>query len=117
MAKYLFLVFTVPQAGRDAEYNSWYNDQHLDDVLRVKGFTAAQRFQVAPQFGAPDIRPYLAIYEIETDDPEAALADLAGLADSSVMQISDALNSEASMTYLATPLIERVTGVAPKAEG
>jgi hypothetical protein len=117
MTKYLFLVFTVPRAGREAEYNSWYDGQHLDDVLRVKGFTAAQRFQVAPQFGAPEIHPYLAIYEIETDDPQAALAELSGIADTNVMQISDALNSEASMTYLATPLTERMARVAPPSEG
>ena len=117
MAKYLFLVFTTPQAGQDEQYNSWYNDEHLDDVLRAKGFTAAQRFQVAPQFGAPDILPYLSIYEIEADDPQAALADLSGRAGTAVMQISDALNSEASMTYLATPLTERLARVAPPTEG
>ncbi|CAN7576853.1 hypothetical protein LJR225_004296 [Phenylobacterium sp. LjRoot225] len=108
MAKYLFLVFTTPRPGQDAAYNSWYDDQHLDDVLRAKGFVAAQRFSVAPQFGAPDILPYLAIYEIETDDPQAALDELARLADSSVIPISDSLDAMASVTYLATPLTPRV---------
>jgi hypothetical protein len=117
MTKYLFLVFTVPREGREAEYNSWYSGQHLDDVLRVKGFTAAQRFQVAPQFGAPEIHPYLAVYEIETDDPQAALAELSGVADTNAMQISDALNSEIALTYLATPLTERVARVTAKPEG
>lgn len=110
MAKYLFLVFTTPQPGQDDEYNSWYNDQHLDDVLQAKGFTAAQRFRVEPQFGAPEIRPYLAIYEIESDDPQASLGDLSGRAGTALMQITDALDSEASVTYLATPLTARVGG-------
>lgn len=108
MARHLFLVFTTPQPGQDEAYNSWYDDQHLDDVLRSKGFVAAQRFRVAAQFGAPDILPYLAIYEIESDDPQAALDELARLADASVIPISDALDSLASRTYLATPLTPRM---------
>jgi hypothetical protein len=109
MAKHLFLVFTTPRPGQDEAYNSWYNGQHLDDVLRSKGFVAAQRFSVAPQFGAPDILPYLAIYEIETDDAQSALDELARLADASVIPISESLDAMASVTYLATPLTERVT--------
>ena len=112
MAKYLFLVFTTPRAGQDEAYNGWYDDRHLDDVLRAKGFTAAQRFRVAPQFGAPEIHPYLAIYEIEADDPQVALGELAERAGTLLMPISDALNSEASLTYLATPVTERVVGSA-----
>lgn len=108
MARHLFLVFTTPKPGQEAAYNSWYDDQHLDDVLRLKGFVAAQRFRLAPQFGAPDIRPYLAIYEIESDDAQAALEELARLADASVIPISEALDAMASVTYLATPITERL---------
>jgi hypothetical protein len=110
MAKYLFLVFTKPKPGEDGAYNSWYDDQHIDDVLRSKGFVAAQRFRVAPQFGAPEILPYLAIYEIESDDAQASLDELARLADASVIPISDSLDVLSSVTYLATPLTQRVVG-------
>lgn len=109
MARHLFLVFTTPRPGQDDAYNSWYDDQHLDDVLRSKGFVAAQRFRVAPQFGAPEILPYLAIYEIEADDPQVALDELARLADASVIPISDSLDAMASVTYLASPITERRT--------
>ena len=65
MQKHLFLVFTRPSPGQEAEYNDWYDNEHLADVLKVPGVTAAQRFAVAPMFTTPGdvVHGYLAIYE------------------------------------------------------
>jgi len=38
MAKYLLLVTSNPVEGRDAEYNRWYTEEHLRDVLKLDGF-------------------------------------------------------------------------------
>src|SRR5690349_20609241 len=54
-----------------AEYNRWYDEQHLRDVMGVAGFVAARRF--AP---VDDDGPFVAIYEIEADDLHAALDGL-----------------------------------------
>jgi hypothetical protein len=48
-----------------AEYHTWYNETHLQEMLALDGYVAARRF--AP-FG--DDGPFVAIYEIETDDLE-----------------------------------------------
>jgi len=45
MAKYTFVVLTNPTSSKEAEYNEWYNKQHIPDVLNVPGFVAAQRFR------------------------------------------------------------------------
>lgn len=45
-------------------WNEWYND-HVDVLLRVPGFNAAQRFRSATTV---DDRPYLAMYHV--DGPE-----------------------------------------------
>lgn len=111
MAKFLFLVFTRPTDGQEAEFNRWYDEQHISDVLRAKGFTAAQRFRITPQMGTPEgvLPPYLAIYEIEGDDPQDSLADLISRSNTALMPISSALDTQGGVTFIATPVSERVT--------
>lgn len=63
--------FTDP--AREEEWNSWYRG-HLDVLLSVPGFLAAQRFHSAQ---TPDDRPYFAMYEVagpEVFTSEAYLA-------------------------------------------
>jgi hypothetical protein len=73
MARYNSLVISNARAGRENEFDRWYTEQHLHDVSRVPGFIAAQRFEVAQD--THDLAgPYVAIYEMDTDDPDATLA-------------------------------------------
>jgi hypothetical protein len=48
----------------EAEWNRWYHG-HLEVLMGVNGFRAAQRFRTA---ASPDERPYLALYELESAD-------------------------------------------------
>jgi hypothetical protein len=73
MAKFLFLVPSGPASPeRTAEYKQWYDDVHIPDVLKVKGVKAASRYRVAPSMGGgtPDGSQFMAIYEVEVDDPQ-----------------------------------------------
>ena len=45
MPRYNLIVLTNPVDGREDEYNDWYTNVHLDDVLKVPGVVAAQRFR------------------------------------------------------------------------
>ena len=54
-----------------AEYHAWYSDTHLREILGVAGFVSARRF--AP---VGDDGPFVAIYEIEADDLQAAVTSL-----------------------------------------
>ena len=47
MAKYKFIVFSKPVAGKEEEYNDWYQNRHLGEVVQTPGFVAAQRFSLA----------------------------------------------------------------------
>ena len=66
----IMVVLTNAVPGEDDEYNEWYTDRHLADVLALDGFVPAQRFEITPVEGAaePAYR-YLAIYEIEPGGP------------------------------------------------
>ena len=91
MTRYLYTVFSNAVAGKEDEYNRWYTEQHLDDVLRVPGFVVAQRFRLALEDAAAPAQ-YLAIYELETDDPHKSLAELEARAGTPAMPISPALD-------------------------
>jgi hypothetical protein len=53
----------IGTAAAEAEWNGWYLG-HLEVLMEVKGFRAAQRFRTA---APPDKRPYLALYELESE--------------------------------------------------
>src|SRR5215212_9706989 len=68
MKRYMFVVLTDPMPGGEAEYNEWYNTVHLQDLVKLPGIKAAQRYKLAPISAADGKQKYLALYEIETDD-------------------------------------------------
>ena len=53
MTKHVLLVFTSPVEGREDEYNAWYNDVHLGEVLTADGFVRAQRFKASEMLPVP----------------------------------------------------------------
>ncbi len=104
MKSFRFIVLTNPTAGKEAEFNRWYDEQHLPDVLKVPGFVAAQRFKLA-QAENPGWT-YLAIYEFESDDPEASLRTLSERVASAAITISPALDRENMLALIAEPIGE-----------
>ena len=109
MSTHRLIVFTEPKSGQEAEYNKWYNEVHLKEVLEIEGFVAAQRFEIAPaqiEGGAgPTGGRYLAIYEIEASNLEAALEKLN--AGSGTMNMSDALDMESAAATAYSAIGER----------
>ena len=104
MAKHVFLSLLNAQSGKDQEFNDWYRDIHLPEVLTIPGFASAQRFQLsADQLPGMETRwKYLVIYEIEDDSPARALAGLASRMSGGGMIISDALAPDvAAWAYTA----------------
>ncbi len=104
MAKHMLVVLTNAAEGKDEEFNRWYNDVHLGDVLAVDGFVGAQRFALDALGGDPPHR-YLALYEIETDDIDGAVKKLGESA--GTMVISDAMTDATAL--VASPITERRT--------
>lgn len=66
MTKYLLLALNGPTSPEgEPAYNRWYDEIHVPDLLEVPGVTSAQRFKVVQGNVS---WPYVAAYEIETDD-------------------------------------------------
>jgi hypothetical protein len=111
MAKHILVVLSNATEGGDAEFNEWYTNTHLGDVLKLRGFTAAQRFRLSDtQLGAEEIPyRYLATYEVETDDVADAAAALRGGVGESGMYISPTLDMGRTVAWFYTPITGRVT--------
>jgi hypothetical protein len=87
--KAIFVVHTEPSSpDKDAEYNDWYANTHVPDVIALPGFVGATRYKLSEaQLGkAPEgLPPYVTVYELEADDLQATLAGLgAGIASGAV---------------------------------
>ena len=57
------------------EYNDWYTNIHIPDMLAGPGFLSAQRYRRVDQGGTPPRGPaYIAIYHLEAEDLADPLA-------------------------------------------
>ena len=76
MAKAVLIVHSRPvEASREDEFNKWYDEVHIPDVTSVSGVVSGRRFKKAG--GADDGGyPYLAIYELDTEDVGATMKEL-----------------------------------------
>jgi hypothetical protein len=68
MARYQLFVFSdCNDPAREEEFNDWYDNVHLPDMLQVEGLVKATRWMTAEN-AVGQQRRYLAIYEVETED-------------------------------------------------
>jgi hypothetical protein len=69
--------FIDPKAGRDDEFNEWYDSVHVPDCLTMPTFVRAQRFVTNPQIisGAAPPTRYACIYDHHASTLEEVLKD------------------------------------------
>jgi hypothetical protein len=85
MAKGLILVESRPSSpDREQEYNTWYDEIHLPELVALDGFVSARRLRPVDGDG-----PYVALYEIEGDNLQAVLDGM--IANAGKLHMSDAL--------------------------
>ena len=91
--RHLYFVFANPTSPeQDAEFNEWYDQTHIPDVLAVPGVISAQRFkhhQLDRDASKPVRYSYVTIYEIEGDPNEVMGKIGAGLV-SGAIRMDDA---------------------------
>lgn len=87
----ILVVQTNPVPGREDEFNLWYGQTHLPDVLKLPGFVSARRYRLATSDASARWQ-YLAIYEFETDDVASLIALLKATAGTPDMMLSQAMD-------------------------
>jgi hypothetical protein len=107
--KYCLVVFSDPMPHREDEYNTWYSEVHLPHVLAVPGFVSARRLKLADGPGienTPLPGKYMALYEMETDDPAGVLKEMWSRAGTPAMPISGAIDAPNSTHTLFAAITE-----------
>ncbi len=100
MPRYKLVVLSNPVEGREAEYQDWYQNVHLGQVVAFKGFKSARRFRLAKNLVEREALPYLAIYEIETDDLEGVMEEVQKHAGTDRLLVSETLDVEHSFAAI-----------------
>lgn len=79
---FLFFALTNAAEGREDDFNAWYDDYHLREVVeRIPCFMAGQRYRLADEQHSRWPRSpwkYLAIYEVQAESAAAIHAAAAG---------------------------------------
>jgi len=65
------IVLTNHAPGREQQFNRWYDEVHIPEVLQIGPITACQRFKIVDAQMQPQTHRYLAIYEFEGSAKEA----------------------------------------------
>lgn len=116
MPRGVLLVMTKPVDSQSEEaYNDWYDNVHLADVLKLAGYTAARRYKPVPSPESVDSTggidwTYLALYEVEADDLQAAHAQLLAAAEQGELPLSEALQMEPAPVV---QMYQQITELAP----
>jgi len=102
----LFLVLSNPVAGKEDEYNEWYDTVHVREVLATPGMLSAQRYslcetEIAKASGVEPTHRYLCVYEMK-GDPDTVMASVGEAVASGAMNISKALDLESIGVMLAS---------------
>lgn len=100
MGKFLMVVTSAAKEGRDDEYNAWYDSTHLADICSIPGVVSGRRYDAIPATPNPQPAPYLAIYEIETDDPASVLGEMMRRSESGQFTLSDALDAASAQIWM-----------------
>lgn len=110
MPRGVMVVETSPvDPSREDDFNDWYTNAHLPELLAVPGFVRARRFKVTGE-PAEGRHRYLAIYEIEADDLSAPLAELRTRAKAGQSTATDAVSTEHPAVVTLYELIDEQSG-------
>ncbi|MEO5586637.1 MAG: hypothetical protein ABIQ81_02980 [Novosphingobium sp.] len=108
MPKFKLVALSTPVAGKEDEFHDWYQNVHLPQIVGLPGGQGAQRYQLVAKLMGGDPNQYLAIYDIECDDPMSFLGAL-GQASAEGKLTQTAANDMGSIyTALFSELGERV---------
>jgi hypothetical protein len=108
MAKFKLIALTTPVAGKEAEFHAWYQKHHLPELVSFAGMRGAQRYKVTAKLMGADANPWLAIYDLETDDPMGFLKTVGEASAAGKLTQSDANNLSTTYTALFEEYGERV---------
>lgn len=108
----MMIAFSRPaSAEQEAEYNNWYSNIHLPEVMKIKGVIGARRYKTAdikpPEGISGRTHPYVAIYELSATN-EAELEMVMNALDATMQAggftLTDTMDDTGSAATMALPI-------------
>lgn len=97
----LLVVFSNPTEGEEAEYHRWYDEIHVPDMCAVPGVISGRRYELkSPHEG----RRFVAVYELDAEDPDAVIAEVRRRAGSERLRPSTAIDRDSIISTIFMPL-------------
>ena len=91
MSRFTLVAISNPMPDREDECGAWYDTAHLKDMLTVPGVVSAQRFELLRGAPSKAFKRYLALYEVEAEDEQAARGIIGTLNDANLV-LSESLD-------------------------
>jgi hypothetical protein len=108
----LYIVFGNPTTpDQDGEFNDWYNNIHIPDVLAIPGVLSAQRYKrslLDREVGRPVDYGYVTVYEFEGDPNEVMAKIGAGVASGTIRMDGAPFDRTKVNMAFWTPVTEKV---------
>jgi hypothetical protein len=79
--------------SREDEFNDWYSEVHVPEILALPSFLSARRFRLDRRAPTNSSHGYLTVYEVS--DAAVAAAELQTAGQAGHLTMSDALDAEA----------------------
>lgn len=104
----LYLVFSNPvDDSREQEFNDWYDNVHVREVVATPGMVSAQRYklretEMSRLAGTPATHRYLVVYEMN-EDPDVVMGRVRDAHASGAMNMHEALDIESVLMSFWTP--------------
>jgi hypothetical protein len=90
MPQYRLMAVTNAQPGREAEFERWYDEQHLPDLMKVPGVIGAQRFRTVAGMEGPLTWRFVTLYTLDTEDLAGVMQELGRRINTPDMPLTDA---------------------------
>jgi hypothetical protein len=100
VANYVMAVYSNAQPGRDADYMNWYENVHVKEICTIKGVTEGHVYQILPTSPAKPNTTYMAIYELDVDDPMSVMAEIGRKSQAGEMTMTDAIDAASAQITL-----------------
>jgi len=104
---YYLVVHGSPTAGKDADYNAWYVQHHLPDMLALPGVISGQRFVLAEDQDRvfdPKTQKYMIIFKIRTNNLKAVFRELERRSKAKLIVMSPAFDGSTVTSAAFVPL-------------
>ncbi|MEM5275174.1 DUF4286 family protein [Cupriavidus taiwanensis] len=112
MTRFMSVAFTNAVEGKEEEYNTWYTERHVHDVLAIPGIVSAQRFRVIGDRASGFDFSFMTLYEIETEDLESVHKAIAERSGTPLMPRSDSVSTK-RLFLDAEPIMKKMVRADP----